>query len=242
MATVLVVEDDPRMCDFFKASVSRCKDLSLLAGVATVTDAKAWLSSTSHTVDVLLVDLGLPDGSGLDVIRYAIAYNPRCEPLVISMFGDDVNVLASIEAGALGYIHKDAVVEDIGRSILEMRSGASPISPLIARRVLYKYRSAHGNDFSKMAHPPADTPPSREPAAQERQPEPVLLSQREQDVLSLISRGYSYAEVARLEGLSVRTVQTHIKNVYTKLSVHSKTEAVFECSRLGLLTSKSHHH
>lgn len=238
MATVLVVEDDPRMCDFFKASVSRCAGLSLLAGVGTVTDAKNWLSSGSNAVDVLLVDLGLPDGSGLDLIRYAIAYNPRCEPLVISMFGDDVNVLACIEAGALGYIHKDAVVDDIGRSILEMLAGASPISPLIARRVLYKYRYVHCNEISKADNKPEKSLAITENQVPEKEQAQVLLSQREQDVLSLISRGYTYAEVARLECLSVRTIQTHIKNVYAKLSVHSKTEAVFEGSRLGLLQAR----
>jgi CheY-like chemotaxis protein len=85
------------MCDF----------LSLLAVVGTVAPAKSWLNRSSHTIDVLLVDLGLPDGDELEVVRSAFARNPCCEPLVISIFGDEANVLSGIKSGALGYIHKN---------------------------------------------------------------------------------------------------------------------------------------
>ena len=223
---VLVVEDDTAMRDFFVASVSRCAGLQLVGAVGSVAEARAWLDDDDHMVDVLLTDLGLPDGSGLEVIRHATRLHPRCEPLVISLFGDEDNVLASIEAGALGYIHKDSAPDDIAQTILEMKDGASPISPMIARKVLAKYTSS-----------------SRRPA--EPVPEPVrpvaegpLLSPREQEVLMMIARGFSYAEIARLQSVSVHTVQTHIKNLYSKLSVHSKNEAVFEASRLGLLPQR----
>jgi len=206
------------MRDFFSDSVSRCAQLQLAASVGTVTEAKTWLDEDTSPVDVLLTDLGLPDGSGLEVIRHATRLNPACEPLVISMFGDEDNVLASIEAGALGYIHKDSTPDDIAQTILDMRAGASPISPMIARRVLAKYQSDRRQ--------------------QDRATPPVprgLLSPREQEVLALISRGFSYAEIARLQALSVHTVQTHIKNLYGKLSVHSRSEAVFEATRMGFL-------
>ncbi|MDO9197225.1 response regulator transcription factor, partial [Rhodoferax sp.] len=110
------------MREFFAGSVSRCVDLQVAATVGTVADAKAWLDDDANTLDVLLTDLGLPDGSGLEVIRYAIRRHPHCEPLVISMFGDEDNVLASIEAGALGYIHKDSTPDDIAQTILDMRA------------------------------------------------------------------------------------------------------------------------
>ena len=123
---VLVVEDDPQMREFFSSSVSRCAELQLMGSAGTVTQARAWLDANASTLDVLLTDLGLPDGSGLDVIRHAVQLNPACESLVISMFGDEANVLASIEAGALGYIHKDSTPADIAQTILDMRAGASP--------------------------------------------------------------------------------------------------------------------
>jgi DNA-binding NarL/FixJ family response regulator len=219
---VLIVEDDPATLAFFAAAVSRSDRLVLAAGVGTLAQAKAWLDEPSHKADVLLTDLGLPDGSGLQAIRHAMARNPACEVLVISMFGDEENVLASIEAGALGYIHKDSTPDDIAQTILEMKDGGSPISPMIARRVLAKYRG------------PREEPPAA------AQPVPAAtgvraLSPREQEVLELIARGFSYADIARLKSVSVHTVKSHIKSLYGKLTVSSKSEAVYEATQMGLL-------
>lgn len=231
MWRVLIVEDDPETMDFFAASVIESDQLALMGCACNVAQAKRLLSDKEHRVDVVLTDLGLPDGSGLEVIRFAIAQHPECEALVISMFGDEDNVLASIEAGALGYIHKDATPDDIARTIVEMKHGASPISPMIARKVLRQYRHAK-------------TPVSGEPVSsrgeqledkQVKHDGAPALSPREQSVLDLVARGFSYVEIARLQGVSVHTVQTHIKNLYAKLSVHSKNEAVYEAGRLGLL-------
>lgn len=146
MWQVLIVEDDLPMREFFAASVGRSDQLALAGCVGSVAEALAWLRASGRAVDVLLTDLGLPDGSGLQVIRLAAALYPACESLVISVFGDEENVLASIEAGALGYIHKDATPEDVAQAILAMKAGASPISPMIARRVLSKYLSLREGD------------------------------------------------------------------------------------------------
>ena len=223
------------MREYFAGSVSRCAGLALAGGVGTVAEAKAWLDDDSHTLDVLLTDLGLPDGSGLSVIRHAIRLHPRCEPLVISMFGDEDNVLASIEAGALGYIHKDSTPDDIAQTILDMRDGASPISPMIARRVLSKYRTNQSNQAQVPVNNELFAIRKEAPMDLELRAKRSLLSPRELEVLALIARGFSYGEIARLESLSVHTVQSHIKNLYAKLSVHSKSEAVFEATRMGLL-------
>jgi DNA-binding NarL/FixJ family response regulator len=209
--------------------VRRSPGLHWLGSAGSVREALGWLDGDGVAPDVLLVDLGLPDGSGLDVISAAVARYPQCEPLVISVFGDEDSVLASIEAGALGYIHKDAAPEDIALTILEMKAGASPISPMIARRVLARYRLLQSGGRTEPDAPAAAAAPAPEAAAR------ALLSRREQEVLTLIARGFSYAEIARLQGLSVHTVQTHIKHLYGKLAVHSKNEAVFEAMRLGLL-------
>ena len=152
------------------------------------------------------------------------------------MFGDEDNVLASIEAGALGYIHKDSAPDDIARTILDMRAGASPISPMIARRILAKYRLQQAQPNHDKV-PASDTPVRATPPLPEAVVSSGFLTPREQEVLVLIARGFSYAEIARLQSLTVHTVRTHIKNMYAKLSVHSKTEAVFEATRMGLLPS-----
>ncbi len=211
---VLIIEDDPDMRVFFVGCVERCDALALVGVAVSVSEARAWLDRPGVHVDVLLVDLGLPDGTGLEVIEHAARTHPECESLVVSMFGDEDNVLASIEAGALGYIHKDATPTDIAQTILEMKAGASPISPMVARRVLSKYR---------LLQPPKDAGGL------------VDLSRREKEVLELISRGFSYNEIANLQGVTVHTVRTHIKGLYAKLAVHSRSEAVFEASRMGLL-------
>lgn len=228
---VLIVEDDPQTREFFAASVRRSDQLLLAASVGTVAAAQAWLDDAAQGVDVLLTDLGLPDGSGLAVIRHARLRHPECEALVISMFGDEDNVLASIEAGALGYIHKDAAPDDIAHTILEMKAGASPISPMIARRVLSKYLILQANK------PEVTVNTAQSAIKNEANPsEKPLLSGREQEVLELIARGFSYADIARLKAVSLHTVQTHIKNLYSKLAVHSKSEAVFEATRMGLFS------
>lgn len=242
MTRVLIVEDDPATREFFEQSLLAHEGLSLVGSVGTVQTALRWLEH--HELDVLLTDLGLPDGSGLAVIRCARRLHPACEPLVISMFGDDDNVLASIEAGALGYIHKDSAMDDVARTILDMRAGASPISPMIARRLLSRFQEgAQGStqeslerplgNSAKAAHPSPvkNAPFALVPSAQAA----ALLTPREHEVLALIARGYTYAEIARLQAVTVHTVQSHIKRLYSKLAVSSKTEAVFEATRLGLL-------
>ena len=238
MTRVLIVEDDPATREFFEQSLLAHEGLSLVGSVGTVQAALSWLEH--HELDVLLTDLGLPDGSGLAVIRCARRLHPACEPLVISMFGDDDHVLASIEAGALGYIHKDSAMDDVARTILDMRAGASPISPMIARRLLTRFQEAAQESSGrpldatgKAANPsPVNNVPfALVPSAQAAE----LLTPREHEVLALIARGYTYAEIARLQTVTVHTVQSHIKRLYNKLAVSSKTEAVFEATRLGLL-------
>jgi DNA-binding NarL/FixJ family response regulator len=237
---VLIVEDDPSTRAFFAQSVRQCAQLQLLGLAASVAEARTWLGESGHAIDVLLTDLGLPDGSGLEVIRRALQRHPECEALVISMFGDEDNVLASIEAGATGYIHKDSAPDDVAQAILQLKAGASPISPMIARRVLAKYRSMLGDLKQNEALAQQNTAGAateniaiNAPVADPTDGPP--LSPREQEVLELIARGFSYAEIAKLRHVSVHTVQTHIKNLYAKLAVHNKTEAVYEATRMGLL-------
>lgn len=239
MLRVLIVEDDSQAREFFRASVVKCDRLELVACVGSVAEALAVLQETrAAPPDILLVDLNLPDGLGLDIIRYASRHCPTSESLVISMFGDEDNVLAAIEAGALGYIHKDATPENIAQTIVDMKAGASPISPMIARRVLSHFRAQRG----QTAVPPVAVAVERravprvpEDAKPDQPTERPTLSSREQEVLELIARGFSYAEIARIKNISVHTVQTHIKGLYSKLAVHSKNEAVYEATRIGLL-------
>jgi DNA-binding NarL/FixJ family response regulator len=234
MWQILIVEDDPSTRAFFERCIELSPQMQVWAVAESVGAARRSMDDAADAPDVMLVDLGLPDGSGLEVLRQARVAWPRCESLVISMFGDDANVLASIEAGALGYIHKDSTPDDIAQTILDLKAGASPISPMIARRLLTRYRDRTDQRTSgQVAASAAKSAVDGAGAASDGvAPE---LSGKEREVLDLIARGFSYAEIARLQEVTVHTIQSHIKNLYSKLSVHSRSEAVFEASRLGLL-------
>jgi DNA-binding NarL/FixJ family response regulator len=226
MATsVLIVEDEPEFLQRFSEAVHADPGLQLIAGVTTGRAGLALLDA--QPPDVLLVDLGLPDISGIELIRHAARHLPQCDVIVVTMFADDAHVLGSIEAGATGYLLKDAQATRIAAAIHEARAGGSPISPSIARRVLAAFRVAP----QAAAPAPAPTPstPTPPPA------EPSPLSERETEILRLVAKGFSFDAVGELLGISPHTVVTHVKKIYRKLAVHSRGEAVYEASQMGLL-------
>lgn len=150
---VMIVEDDNVTRKYLAAAIQSEPRLQLVAAFDSVQPALASLVSTP--VDLLLTDLGLPDGSGVDVIRACVDRWPDCGILVITMSSDEDSVLACIEAGAAGYVLKDAGRLDIVRALLDLHSGGSPISPLIARKVLGRMRDAM---------PSSSAPPSNAPS------------------------------------------------------------------------------
>jgi DNA-binding NarL/FixJ family response regulator len=213
MATVMVVEDDPAFLKRFCGIIASDPDLELFAAVPDCASARQALHNAAP--DVLLTDLGLPDGSGIEIIREASRRFPATDTVVITVFGDEEHVLAAIEAGATGYILKDSIPEQFVGLIKELRAGGSPISPVIARQLLKRFKSA------------GDGGP--------RPAEDAGLSARESEVLSLIAKGFSFGEIARLLGVSKHTVTTHVKKIYQKLAVHSRGEAVYEAGKMGLI-------
>jgi len=217
---VLIVEDEPEFLNRFSQAVRSDANLHLLGAVSDGAEAIALLNDV--VPDVMLVDLGLPDIDGVQLIRHAAARCPGTDVLVVTMFGDDEHVLASIEAGATGYLLKDTSIERIVASICEIRAGGSPISPTIARKVLTRFRAA-----------PAAAPASNGVPGATTETSP--LSARETDILRLVSKGLSCAEVGEHLSISNHTVVTHVKNIYRKLAVHSRGEAIFEAGQLGLL-------
>lgn len=211
---VLVIEDDAptreRLADIIRAA----EGLELAASVGDCAQARAALAA-QPAPQVLLVDLGLPDGSGVDLIRESRALDPPPEAMVISVFGDERHVLSAIEAGASGYLLKDSTAEAIGASIHQLLDGGSPISPGIARHLLKRFQQ-----------PVAPQPDNEDVPA---------LTPRELEVLLLVTKGFAYAEIASTLGVSVHTVTSHIKHIYRKLEVRSRGEAVFEALQRGLL-------
>lgn len=211
MLKVMIVEDDPAFLNRFCSIVTADSEFALFAAVPNGTAALEALQRAAP--DVLLVDLGLPDMSGIEVIRTASSRYPDTDILVITVFGDETHVLASIEAGATGYLLKDSLPDEFAEVLKSLREGGSPINPIIARQLLNRLR-----------------PKPCEPVAPSRE-----LSARERETLSLVAKGFSFAEVAALLQLSPHTVTTYVKKIYQKLAVHSRSEAVYEASKLGLI-------
>ncbi len=211
-----MVEDDVVTRRLLCNAIELEPSLELGAAFGNVLDAQRYLERMP--IDLLLTDLGLPDGSGLHVIRSCHRLSPMADIMVITLLSDEDQILACIEAGASGYVLKDSGHLNILRAILDLRSGGAPISPVIARKVLARMRRFAADTSTLQAS------------------EDAMLTRREFAILELISRGGTYAKVAEALGLSVGTVQTHVKHIYTKLSVHSRTEAIIEARRRGLIS------
>lgn len=218
---VAIVEDDPAFRDALSAVLQAAPDMRLAHVAATRAAGLAMLQGPP--TDVLLVDLGLPDGSGIDVIQESIIRWPSCSVMVSTNFGDETHVMRSIEAGAAGYLLKDSSPARIIDEIRSLASGGSPISPIIARQVLARFRTSAGVTQDKVVLP------GQVEASSE------LLSPREMEVLNYITRGFTAQETAKLMQLSPYTVRTFVRRIYGKLKVSSKSEAIYEARTLGLL-------
>lgn len=216
--TVLLVEDHPKTRERLANAINEHELLQLIASVENCAAANKVLDESIP--DVMLTDLGLPDGNGLDLIRRVSTMEGNTEIMVITVFGDEKHVLSAIEAGASGYLLKDGTADYIGDSIVQMMNGESPVSPAIARHLLKRFRTIQTASVTKDTDTPKLTP-------------------RESEILQYVAKGFSFTEVAKLIGVSPHTVTHHIKNIYKKLAVCSRAEAVYEAMQLGLVRMDS---
>lgn len=215
--SVALVDDDPAVRQRFKTSIEKHPDLFWLGEATCVREGKALALDTCPRV--LLVDLGLPDGSGMEIIQEISQKQPNTEIMVVSMFGDEGHVVQAIEAGASGYILKDTDDLSLAEHIIQLCDGGSPMSPMIARHLLKRMQATEAYSKKNL----------------DNSSEAASLTRREMQLLKLLARGYTYREVAEDLNVSSHTVNSHIKNLYRKLSVKTKNEAVFAATRQGLL-------
>jgi DNA-binding NarL/FixJ family response regulator len=240
---VAFVEDDPVFADALAQAIREASGMQLHSVARSRRESGAMLELPA--AHVLVVDLGLPDGCGVEVIRAAQVAWPECTVMVSTAFGDEAHVLQSLEAGATGYLVKDSAAHHIVEEIRTAHAGGSPISPLVARRLLARFKhtlSSAGTATSvtsvtsvttvtTAATPMAfavkrDTPPPAEQAQ---------LSPRERQVLEYITKGFSYEEIAGLMAVSRNTVLSFVRRMYAKLEVRSQLEAIHEARSQGLL-------
>jgi DNA-binding NarL/FixJ family response regulator len=210
---IVIVEDDPASRNMLVSALQAETDCTV---VAEFTEGRAAISAfPSLSPDMVLVDLGLPDISGIDVIRKLKEADADCDALVVTTFGDERTITSALEAGADGYLLKGTPLEELRRDIHSLRNGGSPLSPMVARLLLNKLQSR--------------------PEQEKETAGDTTLTRREHDILAMIAKGFSYIETSQICGIATATVHSHLKSIYRKLEVHSKTEAVYEARRRSLI-------
>jgi DNA-binding NarL/FixJ family response regulator len=213
-ARVAIVEDDAILREDLVRVVTHADGLEIAGAAETLA---AGLALMAGAPDVLLIDLALPDGNGVDLIREARARLPGIKIIVVSIFGDARSVVRAIEAGADGYLLKGAGEQQAEEAIRSVLGGGAPISPAVASHILTRMR-----ERTSTRGPAPDAP----------------LTEKETAVLTDLAKGFRYKEVARLHGISPHTVADHVKSIYRKLAVNSRSEAVFEAVQAGLINLK----
>jgi DNA-binding NarL/FixJ family response regulator len=215
----LVVEDRPDTRRWLAAMLRTAFPEIIVREAASLAAARACLGNmrgregTGAPSDIALVDIGLPDGSGIDLIREIATSHPALSPIVTTIYDDDQHLFEAISAGAQGYLLKDQHEDTMVRYLHRIDLGEPPLSPSVAQRIMAHF---------------ARRPP--EPTA-----DPVALTPREQEVLALIGKGLRVPEAARVLGLTSHTVAGSVKSIYRKLNVSSRAEAAVEAMRRGIV-------
>ena len=216
--SVAIIEDQAAVLDHFASIIDADPGLVL---VATANNGKRGSELISTVdADIYLVDLGLPDFSGLILLPAIARLRPASNAMVITIFDDDRSVIAAIEAGANGYMLKDSDNRNVGDALRELHAGGSPLSPMIAKKLLTLFR---GNQVDNAV--PAEESPA----------EQGTLTGREIEVLKHLATGLAFHEIADALEISRHTVAQHVRNIYKKLAGRSRGKAVYEATKLGLL-------
>ena len=219
MNNALVLEDLPESQDLL------CELLhTAFSGItvhAEASVAAALERIAKQPLDLALIDLALPDGSGVAVIQALADRNPDCMIVVATIYEDDAHLFPALRAGAQGYLLKDETLERLVAQLQGIVKGQPPLSPAVARRLLKHFRE------------PAATPAPVEETSQQS-----VLTAREREVLQQLSSGVTLARIAEDLGISRYTVGDHVKNIYRKLNISSRAQAALHAHNLGLMPGK----
>lgn len=220
----LIVEDQADTRTWLAQMLASAFDGISITQVSTLRAALDWLTTHTHALSsnaaarhIALVDIGLPDGSGIDIVRQLARCHPNVMPIVTTIYDDDQHLFEAIAAGAQGYLLKDQHPDTLIQYLHRIDNGEPPLSPPIARRILQHF--------------------SQTRAAVTMPPDPTdeMLTPREMDVLRLLGRGLRVSETARVLALTPHTVAGYVKNIYRKLNISSRAEAAVEAVRRGLV-------
>lgn len=215
-AQVLLVDDDPHMRMVISQELLVDPRILLVAQAGSVREGRRMIDQ--HEFDVLMVDLNLGDGWGFELIEHMKSARPDAEAVVISALEDEQHALRAFELGATGYLVKNSWFGNFPEAVLQVVNGGASITPSMARRLLSKLEHARGvladQKTDELAEP---------------------LSEREKEILKIVAVGYTSAEIGERLNISCMTVNTHIKNIYRKLHVRTRAQAVSFAAHHGLL-------
>jgi len=214
MENILLLEDLPEIRAWMRDLVLRVFPRAQISEAARVHDAIQLVQAVKF--DLALIDLGLPDGSGVDVVARLRDLQPDAQSVVVTIHDDDEHLFPALQAGAYGYILKEQARELITEQLHRISQGEPPLSPSIARRVI-----AHFTAKAKPQPAPSTVPH-------------VSLTDRESEVLLRVAKGYTLPEIGVQLGLSRHTIADYVKQIYRKLNVSSRAEAALEAQRMGL--------
>ncbi|MGY0197097.1 response regulator [Leptothrix sp. BB-4] len=221
MKQILLLEDLPEIRAYLRALVLQVFPGSTVIESARIADALQQVGA--HRFDLAMIDLGLPDGSGVKVVQALRDQQPDAQSVVVTIHDDDDHLFPALQAGAYGYLLKEQPREQLMEHLQRISQGEPPLSPSIARRMI-SYFSAQ-----------ASRPMAQQPAASSDQLMPnVQLTEREREVLLRVAKGFTLPEIGTQLGLSRHTIADYVKQIYRKLNVSSRAEAALEAQRLGL--------
>lgn len=224
---IFIVEDDAILRASLSERIRREPDMLVVGEADCLSAARAALRGAAAGVDIVLIDLGLPDGSGLELIDAIQKSRAPVKMLVFTVFGDRKTVSDALAVGADGFILKDSGPAELASAIRAARDGGVPISPKAAAQLLRVFREgAPGR--SEVSSPTSGD------ATQD-----YGLTARERETLETLARGFSQREAAEILGVSPHTIVSHVKAIYQKMAVNSRSEAVFEAIHSGLIKVES---
>lgn len=197
-----ILEDLREVADYLKETFNNLEDMACSQVYGNAEDAIHFLPS--NPVDILIVDIGLPRASGIDAIRFLTEHCPATQYCMFTVYEDDDKIFNSLQAGAKGYILKSSNTDKIISAVRELHAGGSPMSPSIARRILDVFQTIKITPVTNS----------------------LPLTNREQEILQLLSKGLLYKEIGDKISITTGTVKQHIHKIYDKLQVSNRTEAI----------------
>lgn len=211
MKTALIIEDIPEAQQWLAEALRDAYSDVTITYAATLSQALA--VNAAQSFDIALVDLNLPDGSGVDALMQIRGRSPQTLCIVVTIYDDDQHLFPALQAGAQGYLLKDQSQQQISQRLQGIARGEPPLSPAIARRLL--------GHFGQQTTVPE-----------------IKLTSREKEVLTLIAKGIKLAEVSEMLTITRNTAAGYVKEIYRKLDVSSRAEATLEAARLGLVSPR----